>query len=528
MTRKNVFLDSLRKEEGKPRIVSTAKGGKQYNTARIVGLDASGVLDFFSKAGSMRGRFADAARLFDAALEADRLLAVRALFYLRYFRDKGESGAGERQLFRDLFVHLAKRDDALASKLVKYVPEFGRWDDLWPLIDNWVAHPKTAAHVVELVRHQLNLDTINLYEKRAVSWLPKWLPRENASSATTKARAIWLADQLALSPKRYRQLVVSLSKPLRMVESALSDGRISDIDYDQLPARTHFIHRKLFLAKDAARYSAWLAKAEAGEKKIKTTGITAHDLTRTVSGGYSDRTAEAMWQSKLETWTAKSKWLPVVDNSGSMGSWSFHRMVDTRAMAKIGIKSPQDIASALGAFFSDAIKGDFHQWIMTFETTAKMHHITGTTMAQRVEKLRRVSSDHGTTNISAVYNLLLKVALENDVPQGDMPDALIIISDMEFDPVRNGKWGKTPFQDMSDKYRKAGYDMPVIVFWNVCAGVAGQPVQGDDVGTLLIGGFNENLLKSVVGLSPEILRQYTPVGQMLRVLSSEPYSKIEI
>jgi len=69
-----------------PRRIRTEKGGGQWSTAASPYLDASGALDFFSKAPSMRGRYEAARTLFVNALDSHPHLAVRALFYLRYFR----------------------------------------------------------------------------------------------------------------------------------------------------------------------------------------------------------------------------------------------------------------------------------------------------------------------------------------------------------------------------------------------------------------------------------------------------------
>ena len=54
-----------------------------------------------------------------------------------------------------------------------------------------------------------------------------------------------------------------------------------------------------------------------------------------------------------------------------------------------------------------------------------------------------------------------------------MPKAIVIISDMEFDDIHaNNKWDRdnvdwTFYGEMKERFEKSGYDMSIIVFWNV-------------------------------------------------------------
>lgn len=132
------------------------------------------VLDFFSLAGAMRGREKEAVALFERAYSADKELTIKALFYLRDVR----GGQGERSIFRACLTRLYQIDAESAEKVVKFIPEYGRWDDL----------PVSEAGIA-LIEEQLAKD-LEAYEKgEPVSLLAKWLPSENASSSKRRVDA---------------------------------------------------------------------------------------------------------------------------------------------------------------------------------------------------------------------------------------------------------------------------------------------------------------------------------------------------
>ena len=66
--------------------------------------------------------------------------------------------------------------------VINLIPEYGRYDDLWCLLDN-----KESAEVVyEIVRKQIKDDTAKMMHNKPISLLAKWMPSINASSVTTK------------------------------------------------------------------------------------------------------------------------------------------------------------------------------------------------------------------------------------------------------------------------------------------------------------------------------------------------------
>lgn len=92
----------------------------------------SKVLDMFALGGSYRNREDnDVILLFKNAYEENPELALKCLFYLRDIR----GGQGERRFFKVVFRWLAINYPEMARKNYKLIPIYGRYDDLYCLVD---------------------------------------------------------------------------------------------------------------------------------------------------------------------------------------------------------------------------------------------------------------------------------------------------------------------------------------------------------------------------------------------------------
>ena len=119
------------------------------------------------------------------------------------------------------------------------------------------------------------------------------------------------------------------------------------------------------------------------------------------------------------------------------------------------------------------------------------------------------------TNIRAVFELVLRTAVVNRVPQSEMPDTLYIISDMEFDRCTVGA-SMTNFDYARKLYANYGYRLPRLVFWNVQSRNVQQPVTKDERGVALVSGYTPRLFQLVIA-------NKTPYQLMLEVLNGDRY-----
>jgi hypothetical protein len=452
----------------------------------------SGVLDFFSQAGALRGKTeAEILGVFKKAFKENRDLALRALFYIRDVRE----GQGERRTFRTCLKWLASDTSALKSNLM-LIPFYGRWDDLFELFGT-----SLEKDMMTLINNQLSADL-----KEEPSLLAKWMPSENASSKESNQQAKKFAGFMGLSARNYRRILSYLRDKINIVETQMCQKNWGCINYEHVPSRAAMIYRKAFGKHDQARYAEYLGQVEKGEKKINAGALYPYDICNKIRHG-QDATLEAQWKALPNYFEGREgNRLVVVDTSGSMG-------------APLGSIKRIDISLSLGLYMAERNEGPFKDYFITFGAKPTLQKVKGSNLHQRFASID--SPDWGNTNIQAVFEMLLGHAVQNDIKEKDMPKEIYIISDLQFDP---SEWNhsETNFQTIKRKYKVAGYKTPKIVFWNVAASLDQSPVEKDEIGTLLVSGGSPSILQTIL-----TGKSTTPWELMLEKLNSPRYRAIK-
>lgn len=463
----------------------------------------SALLDFYSNAGALRhADEKDVIQLFGDAYQEDPKLARKALFYTRDVR----GGLGERRVFRVLLRWLAATDpDAIESNLY-LVDHFGRWDDLFTLLDT--TH---RGFVLQLIRETLDADMISAQENGPVSLLVKWLPSENASSKATRQLARQIIWGLNYTERNYRQVLSYLRGYIDVVERKMSANEWNQIEYQSVPSKAHMIYRNAFQRHDPDGYAAYLSAVERGEKKIQSGTLFVYEIVGRYLQNHRtavspDRTLEAQWNA-LPNFMDGSNLLVVADTSGSMFTY------DT--------PMPVSLAMSLAIYAAERNTGPFQNAWINFSDRPTMQYLQGDSLAARLSNIDW-SNWAGTTNYQAVFDLILETAQRNNLSDDELPRMLVTISDMQFDSAGGPR---TNFQAIQDKYASYGYTMPVMVFWNVRA-TKDTPVAMDETGTILASGASQSVFKHLMSADLDNLLELTPYNEMLRVLNSERYSVV--
>lgn len=461
------------------------------------------VLDFFSRAGAMRGREVEAFKLFQKAFDADPQSAIRCLFYLRDIR----GGQGERSVFRYILDQLD--EDFVNTKLAQYIPEYGRWDEV----------PVNQYTVEHMIAKQLAEDMANMKEGKSISLLAKWMPSENAGKASlAQARKVaqllgWVGtpnersvDETTFKRvpnlRTYRKNITGLRKYYdNFLERMMSEKRWSEIDYSTLPSQAHKKHVKAFLRNDETRYRAYLGAVEKGEAKINSGTLMTYELYNMVMNGSGDesKAADALWKG-LPDYTRGQNALVLPDVSGSM----------------YGL--PISISVSLALYFAERNEGQFKDYFLSFSSTPKLHKVSGSTLTQRMRSVQNATNWMGSTNLQAAFDAILTAAKAAKTPEREMPSTLYVISDMQFDMACSNN-DKTNFEVIKEKYAAAGYEMPHVVFWNCNAYGNDSPATMYDDKVTLISGSNQSTFQYVV-------EGKTPMQSMLDVLNSDRYAQI--
>jgi hypothetical protein len=455
------------------------------------------VLDLFYHIGGSRELGNDEIlSLVVRAFDEDPLLTVKNIFYNRDIR----GGQGERRSFRIMFNWLCSTHPDIAIKNLPNVPFYGRWDDLFEAIGTpvWM-------YAFDLIASAL---------KAGDKLCAKWMPRENKKNSNI---AHALREYMGLTPKQYRKL---LAGNTQVVENFMCKHEWGAIDYNHIPSMASAKYRHAFGKHDFERYSGWLASLEKPESgnKIHADAIFPHTIVqeylnsvRNIYYGYGtgrtiggvDATLEAQWKALPDYVPDGQSFIPVCDLSGSMSSNG---------------NLPMAVSASLGIYLSQRNKGPFKDAFITFSRSPSLQVLSGNLMNRLTEM--RLSSIAENTNLELVFKMILEKSVASRVPANEMPNTILIISDMQFDQCI-ARPSDTAMDMIRRNYSTYGYTLPNVVFWNVNS-LGGVPVKIDENGTALVSGFSPSVMKNL--LSGEM----RPDKVMLNTLMSERYALVTI
>lgn len=473
------FVDALRQED------QLTENGMATNSTSL-----NACVDLFFNIGAMRGQ--DKQRLiatFSKAFNEDPRRAMKLLFWARDVR----GGAGERQVFKDILVYLAENHDLALKPNLHLIAEYGRFDDLLVLVGTYME--KEALKVIA--------DAI----KAGNGLCAKWMPRKGKVAETLRAF-------MNMSPKQYRKTLVTLTN---VVETKMCAKEWDSIEFGKIPSVASARYQKAFGRNAYESYSAYIQSLVKGEAKINAGAVYPYDVTKSLGHGNAT-VANEQWKALPNYMEgANDMILPVVDVSGSMSSPAG------------GSKSVtcMDVAISLGLYISERNEGPFKDAFITFSSNPQLQVLSGS-LKDRYAQMS--SSDWGmSTNLEATFKLILNQATKHNLSQAEMPNKILILSDMEFNQAtggggwRNegGAWNPTAQQMIEKMYADAGYKVPQIVYWNIQSRNGGVPVAFDKAGTALVSGFSPAIMTSLLGGDIE-----SPQQIMDKTILSERYAPI--
>lgn len=437
----------------------------------------------FFAIGASRGE--DITPALEKAILENQDTALRVLQWARDVR----GGAGERELFRQALKFLEKNYVEVfeTTALLENVPVIGRWDDLLVFETD-----KMKAVAYTMIGKALS---------EGNGLCAKWQKRKGPI-------AIELRNFLGWSPKFYRKRLVELTK---VVETQMCAKRWNEINFSSVPSLAMSRYSKAFAKQAPESFTAYKEALKSGdsEVKINTGAVYPYDIIKNVN--YGDAAlADEQWKA-LPNFMGDAMVLPMCDVSGSMGcpAGGYNSKSSVSAM---------DVSLSLGLYCSDKNTGPFKDLFLTFSGNPTFHSLKGD-LSSKIRQMHAAGEDWcSNTNLHAAFDEILRVATTNNVLAEDMPKALLILSDMQFDHCV--KFDDSALKMVQRKYSAVGYKVPAIVWWNLNSS-DNVPVRFDQRGTALVSGFSPSILKSVLSANFD---EMTPEGIMLKTISSDRYS----
>lgn len=501
------FMKNL---EDELNVSVTENGAVGYKTTK------SELLDFNFKIASYRDKSDDIIQHdFIKVWNEDKELAIKFLFYIRDVRE----GVGERRLFRTAIKPIIKDLDV---RVFDWIEEYGRLDDLFVFMNSGL-----ESAMINWVKDKLTQDALLAKQNKPCSLMAKWMPSINTSSEETKKLAKRFVQAFDITEKEYRKMLSSLRGHIKVLEKQLCANKWDEVNYEAVPSMANLKYKKAFFKHDAERRQAYLDALDRGEAKINSSATFPHDIVNkygykrswgSVDVGSYDAALEGMWKSLPDYIKGDESVLVIRDGSGSMTS----TIPNTNTSAL-------DVSTALSIYFSERAGGEFKDKFITFSSRPQFVDLSRLkTLRDKLKECYKYD-DCSNTDLEATFDLVLKVAVKNNLSQKQLP-ALLIVSDMEFDEARGryGYWGSNKsediklFETIARKFAKYGYQLPKLVFWNVNSRTGTIPVKENEAGVALVSGFSTAITKMVLS------NETDPYKILVKELMSERYSQVTL
>ena len=482
----NKFLNGL---TDSANFAYTENGAITHKTTK------SDLLDMFAMGAAMRNRSdSDVILMFRKAYAENPVYALKCLFYIRDVR----GGQGERRFFRVVMKDLASWDTAAARRNLRYVPEFGRWDDLYVFVGTPLEND-----AFNFMKEQLALDV----ECKTPSLLAKWLKSENTSSAESRKLANITRQHFGMNHKQYRKTLSVLRNRINIVERLMSENRWDEIEFDKIPSKASMIYKNAFARHDLER--------EKSAKEVQTYVEFARDTTKKVN-------AKTLYPYECVEEAAKlmgsTRWgschISMDDTDRLMVNKFWDNLTDyfngasLNALAVVDTSSsmwgtPVYVATSLGMYCAEKANGPFAGHYVSFSRNPRLVKVEGVDFCDKVDRIIRTDLCEN-TDIEKTFDMLLNTAIRNRCSQEDLPQNIIIISDMEFDRARgysyytnNKQDAETLMESIAHKWTDAGYKMPHLIFWNVDARQNNIPMLGNGP-ISYVSGFSPSIFQTIM------------------------------
>lgn len=428
---------------------------------------------------------------FKLAFAENKTVALRILFY---FRD-ARNGQKEKRVFQIVLKWLGDNESDWISNNLDLIPLYGYWKDMWHLFGT-KANDAMINHVVKQLQQDMATDQPSL--------LAKWIPTENSNSAQYKAiyqqlmRWIYGQNISTYHRKQYRKMIVSLRNRLNIVEQSMSAKEWEEINYERVAAVAMRRYKNAFKRHTPNKWEKYLAAVAAGTAKINAGSLTVVDVMADVIRSSNRKAAIAQWNA-IPTQSLNA--LAIIDVSGSMDSGE-------------SAIPPIIAATALGIYIAENNNTKaFHNLTLLFSnSTTVIEFNDQDDVYDKYQALikRRIVAN---TNVASVFSFILSTAIKHNTAPTDLPKSLVFISDMQFDEGSDGR--RTNYQEWKQTFKKHGYKLPHIIYWNVSSSRVTFEVDKNTDNVVLVNGYSSAVISKLLDTVT-----LTPMQAMIKVLES--------
>lgn len=371
--------------------------------------------------------------------------------FARFVRDP-RFGLGRRDLGRVL-MHMA-------GCSIEDIVKSGRVDDLF-VYDSKSRDYYIDADILDYLKREI---------ENGNELVKKWMPRYSSKNLMI-ARQI--AKYWGMNKQQYGHFI-----KCDTTENKLSRKNTNEIKFEHVPSLAMIKYFNRFQTKEDTkdRFEKYLEDVRSGKKELKIATTTVYDIYRN-----RNKIDPVLFFDKIEK--IKINAIPIVDTSGSMynGNDSIGKAYAIgHYLAKCSTYAPNKVITfsshptllTLGEenIFADGWYGD----------RQKKQNLSRCKNQYEREIESMYTGDCSNTDFGKVMELLKDL--------DDMPEYLVVLSDMEFD------YGSCQSKDELERLWKANGWTTKIVWWNLNERSITVP-EMDSHGNIYLSGYSPMLLK---------------------------------
>jgi len=327
-----------------------------------------------------------------------------------------------------------------------------------------------------------------------------------------------------------RWVLTELRQISEVPEPRMASNRWTEIKYSRVPSICMNQNSSHFLSHDPKGFEQYIVKVETGKKSISGATMLPHELVAQIialdeklSSGSKKKwkklpTTPALIEArKIQTRVIEAQWKTLIESLREAGSLD-NCMAICDVSGSMGYIAAQydknEVppilpAVSLSLVLASLAKPPFNGGFITFSAQPQFVQVDLTqSLAEQVTCMTRADCGYNTDFRAVFIDLLLPLAVRNNLKQDDMIKRLFVFSDMQFDSS-HGIGEITPWETTYDlierAYKNAGYEVPQIVFWDLSQsrGPKTVEVRSDRKGVAMMNGFSPALLKVFMGEEEE-------------------------
>ena len=475
--------------------------------------------------------------------ESNKSEMITDLFLILFEKRDCRGGEGEKMLFQQLYHLTYKVFPRIANVVMKLIPEYGSWKDLWN--NTILTEDDRREEMFTICSERLLEDSVGEHP----SLCAKWCPTER--SMDYKKYHKYMNDFIckiypdSTTPQKdYRKLLTTLREEINVTERLMCSGHYGDIDPNKVPSICTNKFRKAFLnislddtkeidvergnrfPDDEDRVlcrKRWLANIKSG--KIKGAQLDPYTLVNSLqSSNDADEIALINEQYKKLLEKTKEQIKKAVDN----GYEPMNNIIPMVDLSPSMNGKPKTAAIGLGILLSELCDPRFGNTLISFDSNCHIVKLDPRlSFSERVDVIRRLP-EGCSTNFHLAMTRLCKIIRDKNLTQSELP-SICILTDEQMNAAFQYGYSSTVDENIKKMFEELGNEMhgipftrPRTVHWNLRANTSGYPVKAMENNVQAITGYSASLLDLILTGKPEP----NPFETMKRKLDSTRYDPV--